>query len=656
MRIVRSDLPYRVEVVKSCSNILKSLPLLKAALLLGALGLLSAGSGHATDAPAANARGEELFQKNCASCHDGSNPRAPERITLYYMYPGRIYRAMTEGLMRPMAQHLTDEERRQIVEFVSVRKFDGPTAPQPQVQCKAQRNWFNYAQHPLASGWGMKNVQNTRFIPGEVAGLSAEQVKSLKLKWSIALPDTDTARSQPAIAGGAVFVGAQDGNVFAFDARSGCLRWQFRTETRLDIRTAIVVGDWSGDKARATQQAPRLYFGDSLGVAYALNAVTGQLLWKTGFESSSRMTGSPVLVQGEEGDRLYVPLATTQNESAAIPELPCCTGRGAVAALDAKTGRVIWKSYTIPMEPTVTSTNAKGVPRYGPSGASVWNTPTIDTKRGRLYVGTGENNSSPAVNGGAVIAFDLRDGHIAWGYQNYAGEAYNQSCHYEGIKGTNCPAEFKGRYGVDVSASAVLVQAEGGKELLVVAQKPGDVFALDPDRAGAVVWRRKISRGEFNFTGVFGMAAEGSTVFTSVFDVHRNPLKGPYLGIEELGLYALNVGTGEPVWVAPVTSHCSQPACRGYSAALTAIPGVLFAGAKDGFLRAFESASGKLLWEFNTAQEFKALNGATAHGGDIDGPGAVVAGGMVYVNSGYATGNSAQKPGNAFLAFSVDGK
>lgn len=618
--------------------------------------LLLPAAGHATDEPPVNERGEALFQANCASCHNGSNPRAPERITLYYMYPGRIYRAITDGPMRPMAQHLTEEERRQIVEYISVRKFDATATARPQARCQARREWFDYAQHPLASGWGMTNNQNTRFIPGDVAALSATQVKSLKLKWSIALPDTDTARSQPAIAGGAVFVGGQDGNVFAFDARSGCLRWQFRTESRQDIRTAIVVSDWSHQESRATPRVPSLYFGDSLGVAYSLNAITGELRWKTGFESTSRMTGSPVLHRADDGDRLYVPLATTQNESAAIPDLPCCTGRGAVAALDAGTGRVLWKSDTIPTQPTVTSTNAKGVPRYGPSGASVWNTPTIDAKRGLLYVGTGENNSSPAVNGGAVIAFDLRDGHIAWTYQNYAGEAYNQSCHHTGIEGTNCPSQFKGRFGVDVSASPVLMQVENGKELLLIAQKPGDVFALDPDRNGAIVWRRKISRGDLNFTGVFGMAVAGSMVFTSVFDVHRNPLKGPYLGIEELGLYALNAATGEPVWVAPVTSHCSQPACRGYSAALTVIPGVLFAGAKDGFLRAFESASGKLLWEFNTAQEFKALNGDTAHGGDIDGPGAVVAGGMVYVNSGYATGNAAQKPGNAFLAFSVDGK
>lgn len=627
------------------------LTIFKSLLVLLLLPLAS----HAADESPAHGRGEQLFQANCASCHNGSNPRAPERITLYYMYPGRIYRAITEGPMRPMAQHLTEEERRQIVEFISVRKFDATAQSRPQLKCQARREWFDYAQHPLASGWGIRNTQNTRFIPGDIAGLSATQVKSLKLKWSIALPETDTARSQPAIAGGAVFVGGQDGNVFAFDAHSGCLRWQFRTESRRDIRTAIVVSDWSGHESRAARQSPRLYFGDSLGVAYSLNAVTGQLLWMTGFESTSRMTGSPVLQQGADGDRLYVPLATTQNESAAIPDLPCCTGRGAVAALDAATGRILWKSYTIPIEPTVTSTNAKGVPRYGPSGASVWSTPTIDTKRGLLYVGTGENNSSPAVNGGAVLAFRLGDGNIVWSYQNYAAEAYNQSCHYEGIEGTNCPSEFKGRYGVDVSASPMLMQVEGGKELLLVAQKPGDVFALDPDRGGAVVWRRKVSRGDLNFTGVFGMAAEGNTVFTSVFDVHRNPLKGPYLGIEELGLYALNAATGEPLWIAPVTSHCSQPACRGYSAALTVIPGVLFAGAKDGFLRAFESTSGKLLWEFNTAQEFKALNGDTAHGGDIDGPGAVVVGGMVYVNSGYATGNAAQKPGNAFLAFSVDG-
>jgi len=202
----------------------------------------------------------------------------------------------------------------------------------------------------------------------------------------------------------------------------------------------------------------------------------------------------------------------------------------------------------------------------------------------------------------------------------------------------------------------MLIDEPEGRQIVVGAHKAGDVFGLDPE-SGTLLWRRKISAGDFNLGVLFGMAEERGRVYASVMDLDRNPQNGPYWGIEELGLYAVHADTGEPLWKAAVSSQCSgKKPCRGYSAALTAIPGVLFASSKDGYLRALQSDDGHLIWEFNTAREFRALNGETAQGGDMDGPGAVVADGMVYVNSGYASGYSALQPGNAFLAFSVDGQ
>jgi len=616
---------------------------------------LSAAEGDFS--PENMALAASLFKSNCAQCHESgdADQHAPKKLVLYYMSPGKIYRALTSGPMQAMAQGLSLDQRRLIAEYLTGRELSSASEPPAPLQCRHDRNWFDYKQPPLASGWGMSNTQNTRFIPGEIARLSASDVKRLKIKWSFAFPNTDTPRSQPAVGGGTIYVGDQDGDIYALDAKTGCAHWHFKAGN--DVRTAISIGSW--DSKRKPNKPPLIYFGDASAFAYGVNAVTGELVWKTKVEDHplARITGSPTLQQTKAGSaRLYVPVSSLEEGMAANPGYSCCTFRGSVSAVDADNGSVIWKAYSIPNPPTERFKNAGGIAQFGPSGAGIWNSPTLDERRGRLYVGTGENDVSPAENGGAVLAIDLKDGAIAWVFQGYPQEAYNGSC--RSADRANCPREFRGRYGLDVSPSPMLLRDKNGKELLVAGQKTGDLYGLDPDNAGRVVWRRRITRGDFNLEGVFGMAAEDNKIFAGVFDFKRNPQEGSYWGIEELGLYAVDGFTGAPLWRAPVAEHCSskdQP-CRGYSAALTAVPGMLFAGAVDGYFRAFDSNTGALLWEFNTAQKFTTLNGEIASGGDMDGPGAVVVNGMVYVNSGYATGNSAQRPGNVFLAFSIDGK
>lgn len=601
--------------------------------------------------------GEELYAKNCAQCHSAVNSRAPQKSVLLYMSPDKIYKTLSEGPMRPMADHLSDAEQRRIAEYLSWgnRRVGEQAASRPPVRCDSDPLWFDYSKHPRASGWGITNTQNTRFIPNDVARLRASDVSKLKVKWAFAFPDTNTPRSQPAFAGGALYVGSQNGNLYALDAKSGCLRWEFAA--KLEIRTAITISDWVGDRQVRNNKGPLLYFGDGSAHTYAVNAVTGKLVWKRKIDDhpTARLTGAPTLQQSEDGNRLYVPVSSVE---APMSGQTCCTFRGSVSALEADTGKLIWKSYTIPTEPVEQYKTVKGESVKGPAGAGVWTSPTLDIKRGLLYVGTGENSTLPVTNGGAVVAMDLRDGHIAWVVQPYPGEAYNPACHAADVSGYGrfCTPAFKGRFGIDVSSSPMLIRDKDGREILVAAQKPGDIYGLDPDNKGRLLWRRRVSSGDSNLGVMFGMAAEGSTIFASVMDLKKNPQKERYWGIEELGLYALDGFTGKSLWKAPVSEHCaSDVPCRGYSAALTAIPGVLFAGAKDGFFRAFDSRTGKRLWEFDTTQEFIALNGDAAHGGDMDGPGAVIVDGMVYVNSGYITGNSGIKPGNVFLAFSVDG-
>jgi polyvinyl alcohol dehydrogenase (cytochrome) len=593
--------------------------------------------------------GAQLFKNNCSHCHNDNYPKAPKKSALQKISQTTIYEILTNGVMRKMASHLSDEQRQQLAGYLGGNKS---ATTIEKVQCENNAPWFDYSQRPLINGWGMTNTENTRFIPDAIAGLSFADVKRLKLKWAFSLPDGKASRAQPVIAGGAIFIGGNDGAVYALDADSGCMHWRFDGGSSR-ITTASISG-WKGERERDEINAPTLYFADRDTVRmYAVNAVTGNVRWtyKVDKHPDAKLTGTPTLYQSAEGNYLYVPVSSTESYNSVDPSFNCCTFRGAVVAINADNGELVWKSYVIPTEPTEQYKNANGVPQFGPSGAGVWSSPTIDKVRGRLYVGTGENNSSPAENGGSVVAINLRDGSIAWVMQGVSGEAYNSSCG----KGDeiNCPRSFKGRKGFDFAASPILIRSENNKDIIVAGQKTGWVFGLDPDSNGKIVWRRSISRGDINKGVMFGMAVEGTTVFTTTRDGWSAPRDGsPYLGKEELGIYALNGLTGQFLWSAPVARDCKKTICLGYSAALTAIPGIVFAAANDGDFRAFESATGEVLWRFDTVKKFSTVNGGESTGGGVYGPGPVINNGMVYLSSG----NQIGMPGNVFLVFSVNGR
>jgi polyvinyl alcohol dehydrogenase (cytochrome) len=120
------------------------------------------------------------------------------------------------------------------------------------------------------------------------------------------------------------------------------------------------------------------------------------------------------------------------------------------------------------------------------------------------------------------------------------------------------------------------------------------------------------------------------------------------------GVHAVDIATGEQVWFrAPDAPLCGQgPGCStAQSAAVTSIPGVVFAGSADGGIRAHEALTGDVIWEFDTNGDFESVNGIPVSGGSMDGPGPVVSGGMLFVTSG--NGGIVGSPGNALLAFGV---
>jgi len=349
----------------------------------------------------------------------------------------------------------------------------------------------------------------------------------------------------------------------------------------------------------------------------------------------------------------------------ANPKYECCRFRGSISALNAATGEVRWKSFTISEEPKPVRKNAQGVQLWGPSGAGVWSSPVVDLKRGLVYITTGDAYSDPAAStSDSFMAFDIKTGKLLWTRQVTSGDAFNVACGLPEAFRVNCP-EGKGP-DHDFGSSPILVDLPNGRRALIAGQKSGVVHAVDPDRGGEILWQTRVGKGSALGGVQWGSAYDGRRVYVALSDVIPEtagtaaapptpPGQAPSPNRSGGGLFALDPSSGQIVWTTPHPGCGNQPGCSpAQSAAVTAIPGIVFSGGIDGHLRAYATDKGAIVWDVDTAQPYKTVNGVTGNGGSLDGPGPVVVGGMVYVNSGYAF--VAGKPGNVLLAFSVDGR
>ena len=498
---------------------------------------------------------------------------------------------------------------------------------------------FDLARAPAKVGWGHDTA---RFVPADVAGLSALEVPELELKWAYAYPGALRARSQPSVGYGAVYVGSYDGSVYALDLESGCARWRFQASA--EVRTGIVLAE------RGDGEPPLAVFGDLIANLYAVNALTGEPVWSRRADDhpSATMTGTPAVVD----NTIYAPVSSLEVIPAADPAYECCTFRGSLLAVELATGDTVWRHYTIPEPPAEVGRTSVGTRVMSPSGAPTWTSPAVDRQRNRLYIGTGENYSSPADgNSDAILAIDMTSGERVWQRQSTSGDAWNVACMME--DNPNCPAEDGPDF--DHGSSMILVDLPDGGQVLTVGHKNGTIFGLDPDNDGAVLWSTRVGRGSIQGGVHFGMAVAGTTVFAPINDMN-NTYDGSVLDASKArpGVHAIDAANGEVLWSHVQEDVCpdSLPYCDpGISAAITAMPGVVFAGHLDGFVRAYDTANGKVLWEYDTKLPVDAVNGLTAQGGGMSGSGPAIADGHLIVNSGY--GLYFHEPGNMLAVFAV---
>lgn len=588
-----------------------------------------------------------VFRKQCANCHEATNiPRVPTLAALRQMTSRTILRALETGSMREQGQKLGRSERGAVANWLGTKVAVVSPAGAIPNRC-AEPAAPSRRRASTWAVWG-GDMQNRRYQSSEAAGIDAADIGRLKLKWAFGFPDAASLRSHPSLSGGRLFAGGPDGTVFALDAATGCTHWA--TQLAGSVRSGTAVAEIGG--------RTRLFVGDSAAIVYGIDAGSGAVIWQTKVDEhpAAGVTGTPVAYDG----RLYVPVASGEEGRAIIPGYACCTFRGSLMALEAATGKVLWKTYTIAEEPSPRQPTKRGAKVVGPSGAAVWTAPTIDPARRAVYITTGDNYSDPpTLTSDAVMAISMDTGKVQWSRQFTKGDAYNSSCPLPDK--VNCPDSDGPDY--DFAAPAILVDLKAGKRALLLPQKSGMLHAVDPDRQGQLLWQSRVGEGGIHGGVQWGAAAGEDRVFVALSDSRfsRQRQAGTSNVVQTYdparggGMFAFRADNGERLWHTPPPGCGDRRPCSpAQSAPVSAMPGVVFSGSVDGRLRAYSTATGKIVWEFDTARSFDSVNGVAARGGSMDAAGPVISGGMLYVMSGY--GQWGGLPGNVLLAFSVDGK
>lgn len=621
-----------------------------------ALAALPAGLSSARADPAPE-HGELIYRQRCQSCHEPAVGRAPGREALAARSPGDIERALTTGVMMSMAAGLSPEDIRAVAGYLATGRAT--------VETQAERMCTSHPPiRPGASDWASLGVdeRSSRFQPHP--GLSVADLPRLKVRWSFALQ----GGGQPTVVGDWLFTSDRGGKLYALDARTGCVHW---TADGVRSRTTPMIV-----RSKRSPSGWATFVGVDGRILKAFDAQTGQILWASlplEAHPTSWMTGTPVVV----GDHIFVPMSSIEEVAAAKPTYPCCTFRGSLTALDITDGKRLWQTYAVDEPLMPIRKNAAGAQMQGPAGGAIWSAPTIDLKRGLIYAATGDSyTEAPTRGADALIAIDMRTGQVRWKHQVTAADNYTVGCAFD-RQAANCPNPSGPDY--DFGASPILMDVPGGGQVLVAGQKSGMVYGFNP-ATGAQLWMTRVGAGSALGGVEWGLTSDGRRVFAAnadtviLLDEAARAMGKGFLPIgsppAKPGLTALDPATGRIVWqtpapVAPCHYHVALrelapgTCIRAQSAAPSAMPGVVFSGTLDGWLRAYEAATGKVLWAFSTtATTYDTVNGIKDQpGGGIDGMGPTIANGMVYTMSGF---NGAAKIGgnpiNVLLAFSVDGK
>jgi len=647
-------------------SIVKSGP---AGLVLAAVAAASMWAGAAQAQPSAPTAGEAVFQTRCKACHEPAVDRAPGVAELARRPKDDIVKALTNGIMAPMAAGLTPADKEAVADYLTTARRPATAASagrtdleMPQIAVKGgpvgtdPKCASNPPIRPTPGDWASMGIDDRASRFQRNPGLKAADIPRLKVKWAFAM----AGGGQPTVVGDWLFVTNRSGKFYALDPKTGCVRWVVsdlvsRT-TPMVIRSKISPSGWA------------TFAGQSDRVVRAFDAQTGHELWrspKLEDHSASVLTGSPVVA----GDKLLVPISSIEEAAAMSKAYACCTFRGSLAALDLATGKLLWNTSMVTEPARVVREKDSGQKVTGPAGAAIWAAPSLDLKRGLVYVVTGDSYTDVDTKGAdSVVALEIATGKVRWHHQVTEDDNFVMGCGPSSVSG-NCPTPLGPDH--DFGATPILMTLKGGKQVLVAGQKSGVAYGFDPDN-GALLWKTTLGVGSALGGIEWGIGADDHTVYVPVSDFGQvmaefrpGATPGP---AGKPGLNAIDAVTGKVLWSTPAPkapcryasdgdkpSHC----VRSQSAAPAVIPGFVFQGALDGWFRAYDAKTGKIVWEHSTtAQTYDTVNGVKGQpGGGIDGMGPTVANGMVFTMSG---NNGAARVGsngvNVLLAYSPDGK
>ncbi|ALO45975.1 PQQ-binding-like beta-propeller repeat protein [Pseudohongiella spirulinae] len=609
---------------------------------LGFCSAISIASAQ-NDNRAQNHPGEEIYQSYCAGCHEGGDPRAAAFDSIQTMTSAALHYTLTSGAMAIQGQQLTESQRDILVDYLAANAPS--TGWLTANACGNDRLSIDLSDISLSAAGG--DARFSRQLTSEQSGLSRADMTELELAWSLGIPGVGGLRSSPVITSDTLFYpAAASGMLLALDTETGCVKWAYDAQTAL--RGSATLSGELPDGQRL------LYVSDERARLHAVDPLNGERVWLIDGTIDqgvhSRLTGAPVYFE----QRLFVPVSASGVQRGGEPTHECCDGRGGVLALDAVTGERLWTYVTMPPAQYTGELNSIGVPLRGPSGAPIWSSPGLDEKRRLLYVTTGENTSLPATEtSNAIIALDIDTGEQRWLFQAVANDVWNMACTGRN-PGPNCPSpEDSIIKDWDFGGAAVLVTLPDGSDRLVAGQKSGHLWALNPDN-GELLWEQRVGDGGALGGNHWGVAVDGLRVLMPVND----PAGGRESDSIRAGVYAFDIATGQPAW-----EFRSQPDCAdgrdlrvagcdaryGFSAMPLVVDGALIAGNIDGRLFVFDTESGEILYQYDTAIEFSTSNGVDARGGSIDAHSISAGAGMVFVGSGYD--RFRQQAGNVLLAF-----
>jgi polyvinyl alcohol dehydrogenase (cytochrome) len=447
------------------------------------------------------------------------------------------------------------------------------------------------------------------------ATIGPATIAALKPIWTATLKGGVHKGATPVLDGQSIFLPDAGGRLYRIDAATGEILSEFDLAKLLDSPGA------TGAKSVAVT-ATSLVFGLRNGpIVVAIDKATGALLWKTTVDDfhGAVITQTPIVVDG----RVYIGVSGLGEEVAATtPPYQCCGFRGSVLALDAATGKILWKRYTVPP---------------GFAGGSVWSSaPLFDQKRHSLYVTTGNAFRAPPdvqscieahlgdrqglvacypkdVWYDSILALNPDDGTIKWGFRAENADIFTGACivRIGGYCGGGEDFDF---------GNGALQWRKNGRDFVGAGQKSGIFWALDAE-TGKLAWNRRLGPGGPNGGMEYGSAVDGTRVYAAegnTKQVAHDP--GAYTlpsgQTIKYGSYAaLDTSTGKILWQVadpagikhpgndqPCTPTGPRENCVGAftKGAVSVFNGVLYGCslAPTGALYGLDAATGKFLWTF----------------------------------------------------------